>query len=185
MGTGFRPGFLAERCLPIEDVAIRRMAENTAPDKNSSQASAAKAETSPASTKAAKAKKEKPPAPEDKPFGEFISQEFLPALESALEQVGVRELQLDFSQQPIKVAGISDPEEFWQVSGQWRQDNRRFNIVFTDEDIKSPKFFYFTAQGATPSTIEQFMGDERKVTLDLMVLYTLQRLNGQKWLTRN
>ncbi|MDJ0637113.1 MAG: DUF2996 domain-containing protein [Xenococcaceae cyanobacterium MO_188.B29] len=29
------------------------------------------------------------------------------------------------------------------------------------------------------------MIDERRVTLDLLVLYTLQRLNGQKWLTRN
>jgi hypothetical protein len=29
------------------------------------------------------------------------------------------------------------------------------------------------------------MGDERKATLDLMVLFTLKRLNGQKWLARN
>jgi hypothetical protein len=29
------------------------------------------------------------------------------------------------------------------------------------------------------------MIDERRVTLDLMVFYTVQRLNGQKWLARN
>jgi hypothetical protein len=29
------------------------------------------------------------------------------------------------------------------------------------------------------------MIDERKVTLDLIVFYTMQRLNAQKWLARN
>jgi hypothetical protein len=29
------------------------------------------------------------------------------------------------------------------------------------------------------------MIDERKVSLDLLLLYTVQRLNGQKWLVRN
>jgi len=28
-------------------------------------------------------------------------------------------------------------------------------------------------------------GDERKVTLDLMVFYVIQRLNAQKWLAWN
>jgi hypothetical protein len=154
------------------------MAENTSPDNSTSKASDAKA-------KAAKSKKEKPPAPEDKPFNEFIQEEFIPSLTEALQQEGVSDLKLAFDKQPIKVAGISDPEEFWQVSGQWRQDSRHFNIVFTEEDIKGPKYFYFATEGGKPSTIEQFMGDERKITLDLMVLYTIQRLNAQKWLTRN
>ena len=51
--------------------------------------------------------------------------------------------------------------------------------------LKAPRYFYLADKGAQPSTIEQFMGDERKITLDLLVLYTLQRLNGQKWLGRN
>ncbi|NER83171.1 MAG: DUF2996 domain-containing protein, partial [Leptolyngbya sp. SIO1D8] len=84
------------------------------------------------------------------------------------------------------VKGASPSDLYWQVKGTWPMGGKRqFNIVFTKEDIKSPKFFYYT-QGSSPaSTVEQFMGDERRVTMDLMVLYTLQRLNGQKWLVRN
>lgn len=29
------------------------------------------------------------------------------------------------------------------------------------------------------------MIDERKINLDLLLLYTVQRLNGQKWLVMN
>ena len=35
------------------------------------------------------------------------------------------------------------------------------------------------------STIEPFLGDERKINLDLLVFGVVQRLNAQKWLTRN
>lgn len=133
----------------------------------------------------AKAKKAKPPAPEDKPFPEFIQQEFMPSLASALQQAGVEDLELAFETKPITVAGMADPEAFPQVSGSWKQGKRQFSVVFTEDSIKSAKYFYASAEGATASTIEQFMGDERRVTLQLMVLYTVQRLNGQKWLTRN
>jgi hypothetical protein len=50
------------------------------------------------------------------------------------------------------------------------------------EDISGPKFFCAADNGTKPSILESFMIDERKVTLDLMLLYTVQRLNGQKWL---
>lgn len=132
-----------------------------------------------------KPKKEKPPAPEDKPFPEFVRQELLPTLEKALKDEGMGDIQLSFEQQPLAVFGVKDNEPFWHVKGQWQQGGRQFNIAFTKEDIKSPKVFYFADKGAQPSTIEQFMGDERKITLDLLVLYTLQRLNSQKWLGRN
>ncbi|MEL7052319.1 MAG: DUF2996 domain-containing protein, partial [Cyanobacteria bacterium J06588_5] len=65
------------------------------------------------------------------------------------------------------------------------EELRQFNIAFLDEDIKGQKIFTLTENDSKPSTIEQFMGDERRITLGLMVLYTVQRLNGQKWLTRN
>ncbi len=133
----------------------------------------------------AAAKKEKPPALEDKPFAEFIEQHFIPSLETALKEKGIDDIQLDLDQQPLGVFGVSDGENYWHVKGKWQQGDRQFNIAFVEDDIKSPKVFYLADRGAQPSTIEQFMGDERKITLDLMVLYTLQRLNGQKWLTRN
>ena len=133
----------------------------------------------------ATAKKEKPPALEDKPFAEFIEQHFIPSLETALKEKGIDDIQLNLNQQPLTVFGVSDSENYWQVKGKWQQGDRQFNIAFIEDDIKSPKVFYFADKGSQPSTIEQFMGDERKITLDLMVLYTLQRLNSQKWLTRN
>ena len=86
---------------------------------------------------------------------------------------------------PIPMAGLADQKEYWQVIGHWQPGQRQFNLYFLDENIKGKKAFSCTTNGEKPSTIESFMIDERKVTLDLMVLYTLQRLNGQKWLTRN
>lgn len=151
--------------------------EKTPPNQaNSSESKPAKA--------AAKPKAEKPPAPEDKPFEQFIQQDFLPSLETALQDNGIADINLSFACQPLAVPGAGT-DQYWQVKGLWQGGGRQFNIAFTDADIKSQKVFYLADQGAKPSTIEQFMGDERKITLDLMVLYTLQRLNGQKWLTRN
>ena len=158
--------------------------ENTtnASDKANSSKAAPKA----AGGKAAPAKKEKPPKLEDKPFTEFMEGHFVPALGDALKKEGLESVALKFQKGLLAVKGASSSEDYWQVQGQWATgSDRQFNIVFTKEDIKAPKFFYYT-QGSSPSsTVEQFMGDERRITLDLMVLYTLQRLNGQKWLTRN
>lgn len=131
----------------------------------------------------AKAKKAKPPAPEDKPFNEFIEQDFNPALKQALAGQGIEDVKLTFAKQQLPIANSNDT--YWQVNGNWQSGQRQFNLYFLDENINGQKAFSYAANGAKPSTIESFMIDERKVTLDLMVLYTLQRLNGQKWLKRN
>ncbi|MDV3347450.1 DUF2996 domain-containing protein [Leptolyngbyaceae cyanobacterium CCMR0082] len=133
----------------------------------------------------AKAKKAKPPKLEDKPFAEFIEQHFVPAVRTALEkEEGLNDLQLSFENQPINVIGV-DKDSYPQVIGCWAKGARQFNITFLEESITGPKIYSFATNGATPSTIEQFMGDERRVTLDLMVLYVLQRIRGQKWLKGN
>ena len=137
-----------------------------------------------APAKAAKAKKAKPPKLEDKPFNEFMEQHFMPALNDALSQQGIGDMQLTFSQEKLPISGAGD-EACWQVIGNWQNGDRQFNLYFLDENIKGSKAFSCAATGSAPSTIESFMIDERRVTLDLMVLYTVQRLNGQKWLTRN
>lgn len=134
--------------------------------------------------KEAKPKKAKPPKVEDKPFGEFIEQHFIPALQEALKEEGVQDLQLEFVRQPISVEGVQG-EDCQQIIGKWLEGKRQFNIYFIDEDIKGQKAFSYATDGNKPSIIESFMIDERRVTLDLMVLYTIQRLNGQKWLTGN
>lgn len=173
----------AESSMPKEAGAKSSPGAKAAPTGSKAEAGA--------SPKAAK--KEKPPALEDKPFTEFIEQHFIPSLESALKEKGIDDIQLTLDQQPLGVFGINDKESYWQVKGKWKGDdgkaslsgNRQFNIAFTKDDISSPKLFYFADKGSQPSTIEQFMGDERKITLDLLVLFTLRRLNGQKWLARN
>lgn len=130
------------------------------------------------------AKKEKPPAVEDKPFPEFITEHFLPGLKQTLGNVGIQDLELKFEKRQLPIAGLGNAE-CWQVIGQWQNDNRQFIIVFSKEDITAPKFFCYADNGAKPSTLESFMIDERRISLDLMLLYTVQRLNGQKWLVRN
>lgn len=141
-----------------------------------------------ADKKPAAKKKEKPPKLEDKPFNEFMEQHYLPSLKEAMAKEGIDEVSLEFAKRKFEVMGQTDSEPYWQVQGQWEEEGegqRQFNIAFIDEDIKGQKVFTLTSNGAKPSTIEQFMGDERRITLGLMVLYTVQRLNGQKWLTRN
>lgn len=134
---------------------------------------------------AAKAKKEKPPAVEDKPFAEFIQQDYLPALKSAFAQQGIENVDLSFAKDKIQIPGLSQNGDCWQVVGSWQNGQRKFNVYFPDEDISKLKAFSWATNGAKSSTLESFMIDERKVTLDLLVFYTIQRLNAQKWLTRN
>jgi hypothetical protein len=130
----------------------------------------------------AKAKKEKPPALEDKPFADFINQDYLPALKQTLPKMGLTDIELKFDNALMPVAGDGN---CWQVTGTWLGGKRKFFILFSKEDIQAPKFYCCADNGAKPSLIESFMIDERKVSLDLMVLYTMQRLNGEKWLLRN
>lgn len=145
---------------------------------------APQAEAGEAKPAKAAAKKEKPPALEDKPFTDFINQDYLPALKQTLGKVGIPDLDLLFEKRKLPIAGLGDGE-CWQVVGKWQQGKRQFNIIFSKEDIQAAKFFTWADNGATPTLLESFMIDERKVNLDLLLLYTVQRLNGQKWLVMN
>lgn len=135
--------------------------------------------------KAAKAKKAKPPKLEDKPFSEFIQEHYLPALKEAMAEEGIENVDLSFVEQKVPIEGANSNEPCWQVVGKWQNGNRQFNVYFPDGDIKGQKAFSYATYGNNPSTIESFMIDERRVNLELLVMYTLQRLNAQKWLTRN
>lgn len=173
-----------------EPAAKVKSDEASADSKSAEKKSAEKkpAEKKPAAKKPAAKKKEKPPKLEDKPFNEFMEQHYLPGLKAAMAKEGIDDLTLEFAKRKIEAMGLSDADPYWQVQGQWEEEGegqRQFNIAFIEENIKGQKVFTLTANGAKPSTIEQFMGDERRITLDLMVGYTVQRLNGQKWLTRN
>ncbi|MEA5582178.1 DUF2996 domain-containing protein [Nodularia harveyana UHCC-0300] len=129
-------------------------------------------------------KKEKPPAVEDKPFVEFMEQHYLPSLQNAIAEEGVSDLQLSFAKQKLPISGFQSAEECWQVIGSWQNGQRQFNLYFPDEDITGNKGFSCN-EGKKPSTLESFLIDERRITLDLLVFGLVQRLNGQKWLGRN
>ncbi|MEH2173936.1 DUF2996 domain-containing protein [Nostoc sp.] len=140
-------------------------------------------EEKPAAAKAAK--KEKAPAVENKPFVEFIEQDYLPALQKAIAQKGVQDLQVSFAKQKMPITGFESAEECWQIIGSWSEiGKRQFNLYFPDEDIQGKKGFSCN-EGKKPSTLESFLIDERKITLDLLVYGLVQRLDGQKWLGRN
>lgn len=147
-----------------------------------------KTETTPSeeAIKPAKAKKEKAPALEDKPFAEFVQQDYLPALKQGLAKMGVTDLDLTFAKKKIPLKGY-ESNESWQIVGHWKTSRqpRQFNIYFFDEDINGLKGFSCAESTGKPSTMESFLIDERKVTLDLLIFGAVQRLNGQKWLTRN
>ncbi|MGB3237212.1 MAG: DUF2996 domain-containing protein [Geitlerinemataceae cyanobacterium] len=153
---------------------------NQTPNPETDKASAEKAKAAP---KGGKVKAEKPPAPEEKPFAEFVHQDYLPALKEALSDQGVSDLDLKFEKQRVSL--ISPKGECWQVIGQWQSGKRQFNVYFPKADIKGPRAFSCSADGTQPSTIEPFLMDERKITLSLLVFGVVQRLNAQKWLARN
>jgi hypothetical protein len=157
------------------------MAEETNPTPESSSPQASPK----APVKEAKEKKAKPPALEDKPFNEFIEQHFNPSLEKAFQAEGISDVKLQLTKQSVPIKGANPSEQCWQVIGNWQNGKRQFNLYFLEENISGQKAFSASTDGSQPSTIESFMIDERKVTLDLMVMYTIQRLNGQKWLFGN
>lgn len=138
-------------------------------------------ETKTATTKPPK--KAKPPALEDKPFEEFMSEHFLPSFEKALTEQGLSEVQLEFKKGKIPVIGYESTSDVWQVEGDLGE--RIFHLYYLEGSLNGQKAFSCTTKGKNASTLESFMIDERKVTLDLMVLFALKRLNGQKWLGRN
>lgn len=155
--------------------------ENNTPE----QAKAEKKDPAKPAATAAKAKKAKPPKLEDKPFAEFIQEHYLPSLQEAMSEQGIDDLELTFVQQDIAVKGMGGNQPCWQVVGKWQTGDRQFNIYFPDEDISGQKAFSCATYGNSATLLESFMIDERRVTLELLVLYTIQRLNAQKWLTGN
>jgi Protein of unknown function (DUF2996) len=122
-------------------------------------------------TEGSKAKAAKKEALEDKPFPDFIAQDYLPALEKAFAAKSVSDLELSFENN--------------QVAGQWLKGQRHFTIYFAQADLNSPRAFSCATGKATPSTLEPFLVDERKITLDLLVFGVIQRLNAQKWFGDN
>jgi Protein of unknown function (DUF2996) len=130
-------------------------------------------------------KKEKPPAVEAKPFADFIHQDYLPALSQALAAKGITDLHVTLERAKIAVKGFENEPECSQAIGRWNGGKRQFNVYFFDDNIQGQRAISCVDLGTKSSTIEAFLIDERKVTLDLLVSGVVLRLNSQKWLTRN
>lgn len=127
-----------------------------------------------------KTAKAKAPAPEDRPFAEFIPELLLPALSKEVQAYGGPSPELSFRQGPMPVVG----SDCWMVCGELPGD-KRFWLCFTAADIQSGKTIALSEGGGEPSLLESFLIDERKTTLALLVSRLVQRLNGQKWLGPN
>ncbi len=126
------------------------------------------------------ASKAKPPAPEEQPFDTFVSQTFLPALAKEVQSYGGPAPELAFLQGPMPVVG----SDCWMVTGSLPGE-RRFWLCFTKADITSAKTIALAEAGSSPSLLESFLIDEKKMSLALLVSRLVQRLNGQKWLGPN
>ncbi len=122
----------------------------------------------------------KPPKLEDKPFQDFISEDFIPTLTKSLEGFGQKPISLLLIQDQRPVVG----GQCWMVSGEISA-GRRFWLCFSEKKISSSKTFALAEPGTDPSLLESFLIDEKKTTLALLVSRILQRLNGQKWLGPN
>ncbi len=122
----------------------------------------------------------KPPKIEDKPFGEFISNYFIPGLEKSILDKGsiVDEIKLVEGIRPV-VGG-----RCWMVYCKLDND-RKFWLCFNKEKITSDKTILLAESNTEPSIVESFLIDEKKTTLPLLISRVLQRLNGQKWIGAN
>ena len=129
---------------------------------------------------AAAAKPAKAPAPEDKPFGEFVPNLLIPAIAAEIKAYGGPEVDIRFEQGPMPVVGSS----CWMVKGDL-PGGRRFWLCFTSDSITSAKTIAVAEAGAEPSLLESFLIDEKKMSQALLVSRLVQRLNGQKWLGAN
>ena len=119
------------------------MTSNSSPENTSTAAPAspdsAPAGDSPKEKAAPKAKataKAKAPKVEDKPFAEFIQQDYLPALEQALSDHNIFDFTLTFENN--------------QVTGRWLDGRRQFTVYFPQGDIKRQRAFSWSFNGMAP-----------------------------------
>jgi Protein of unknown function (DUF2996) len=170
---------MAEESQDKAPAAAQKQAKPAATD------AAAPATDTAAAEKKVPPKKEKPPAVEDKPFIDFIHQDYLPALTQALADKGITDLNVSLERAKIPVTGFESAPECSQVIGHWSSGKRQFNIYFFDDSIQGQRAISCVDRGNKSSTIESFLIDERKITLDLLISGLVLRLNSQKWLLRN
>ncbi|MAV11069.1 MAG: hypothetical protein CMN96_06445 [Synechococcus sp. MED850] len=124
--------------------------------------------------------KPKPPKPEDKPFANFIAEEFIPRINQELADHALEAERLELMESDRPVVGGTCPIVIGELPG-----GRRFWLCFEKEDINSGKTIALADPGSDPTLLESFLIDEKRMSLALLVSRLMQRLNGQKWLGGN
>lgn len=133
-----------------------------------------------AETKPKPKAKPKPPKPEDKPFDQFMAEEFLPSITKQLKDHGLTADRLELVHAERPVVGGRCPMVVGELPG-----GRRFWLCFGQDDIASNKTITLADPGSEPTLLESFLIDEKRMSLALLVSRLMQRLNGQKWLGGN
>ena len=112
---------------------------------------------------------------EKKPFQEFVNVHLIPSLIEEINQRGfeINYINLQNTNRPI--AG----DICWVINCEIK-DTCNFWLSFEKDDISSLKSISLSKPNQTPSIIESFLIDEKRITLKLIISRVLQRLNGQK-----
>ena len=112
---------------------------------------------------------------EKKPFQEFINTHLIPALIEEINQRGLEIGNINLTNSNRPIAG----DKCWVINCEIK-DTCNFWLSFEKDDISSLKSISLSKPNQTPSIIESFLIDEKRITLNLIISRLLQRLNGQK-----
>ncbi len=112
---------------------------------------------------------------EKKPFQEFVNVHLIPSLIEEINQRGLEINTINLQNTNRPIAG----DKCWVINCEIK-DTCNFWLSFEKEDISSLKSISLSKPNQTPSIIESFLIDEKRITLKLIISRVLQRLNGQK-----
>ncbi|MCF2970016.1 DUF2996 domain-containing protein [Synechococcus sp. Nb3U1] len=143
-----------------EEAAAQKPSRAKAAKPAAPESDGAEATPKAAGKKAAKAK-------EEKPFEQEITEDVIPAAVAAFQKRGVEDLQL-------RLEGKT-------LLGSFAGGKKQFSVLFAEGSLNGRKFFRCATEGSPASTIESFMIDERRVDVNLLVFYLVQRLYAQQW----
>ena len=112
---------------------------------------------------------------EKKPFQEFVNVHLIPSLIEQINQRGLEINNINLQNTNRPIAG----DKCWVINCEIK-DTCNFWLSFEKDDISSLKSISLSKPNQTPSIIESFLIDEKRITLKLIISRVLQRLNGQK-----
>ena len=112
---------------------------------------------------------------EKKPFQEFVNVHLIPSLTEEINQRGLEINYINLQNTNRPIAG----DKCWVINCEIN-DTCNFWLSFEKDDISSLKSISLSKPNQTPSIIESFLIDEKRITLKLIISRVLQRLNGQK-----